>query len=154
MAPSEDQPDRTPPGVPAGEILTTGGSGFDGYRIARYRGMVWGVSVQTRRLMELVSKGLARGEGVELDAQTALADESRRRAMGRMLAMASDMGANAIVEVDFEHRRHLGWVEEVVRGTAVTIEPLPEEDEEAPANPFEGVLEELQEIRKILFRRS
>ena len=120
----------TRPELKSGQILMTGAEGFDGYEIVAYKGMVWGISVRAKDFGQDCAMGCKMVTGGELDSYTALSDESRQKAVNRMLQMASRQDANAIINVDFElsmgggGQQGGGGANVVVHGTAVIIRPI------------------------------
>ncbi|MGF1579404.1 MAG: YbjQ family protein [Gemmataceae bacterium] len=115
----------TRPEITDGRILLTGSDGFDGYEITEYLGMVWGISVRSKDFGQDFAMGCKRLTGGELQSYAALANESRQRAVDRMMQMASRQGANAIINVQFELAGAAqGDTQVVANGTAVIIHPV------------------------------
>ncbi|MAE63775.1 MAG: hypothetical protein CMJ18_05840 [Phycisphaeraceae bacterium] len=116
----------TRPEIDQGRILMTGSDGFDGYEIVEYKGMVWGISVRAKDMGQDCAMGCKQMTGGELDSYTALGDESRQRAIDRMLEMAARQGCNGVINVDFELQMTGagGGSNVVVHGTAVVIKPI------------------------------
>lgn len=120
----------TRPEMAPGQILMTGAEGFDGYEIVEYKGMVWGISVRAKDFGQDCAMGCKMFTGGELDSYTALSDESRQKAVNRMLQMAGRQDANAIINVDFElsmgggGQQGGGGANVVVHGTGVIIRPI------------------------------
>ena len=115
----------TRPDVTDGRILLTGAEGFDGYEITHYLGMVWGISVRAKDVGQDCAMGCRQLTGGELTSYTQLADESRQRAIDRMLDMGRGLGANAVINVTFElGGATSGGVEVVANGTAVYVKPI------------------------------
>jgi len=119
----------TRPTLGQGEILMTGADGFDGYEIIAYKGMVWGISVRAKDMGQDCAMGCKMITGGELESYTALSDESRQRAVNRMLTMAGRLRANGIINVDFElsfggTSQGGGGASVIVHGTAVIIQPI------------------------------
>jgi uncharacterized protein YbjQ (UPF0145 family) len=106
-----------------GQILMTGADGFDGYEIVTYRGMCWGISMRAKDMGQDCAMGVKTMTGGELSSYTQLADESRQRAVDRMLSMARRQGANAIINVEFELTGQSSTLV-VAHGTAVVIQPI------------------------------
>jgi uncharacterized protein YbjQ (UPF0145 family) len=107
------------------KIIMTGADGFDGYEITEYKGMAWGISVRAKDVGQdclMVCKQLTGGE---LTSYSELGDESRQRAIDKMLQMANRQNANGVINVKFElsGAAH-GAAEVVVHGTAVVIKPI------------------------------
>lgn len=117
----------TRPAIPGGskKIIMTGASGFDGYEIVEYKGMSWGISVRAKDLGQDCMMGCKHLTGGELTSYTELGDESRQRAIDKMLQMANRQNANAIINVRFEISGMAHGASEVVaHGTAVVIKPI------------------------------
>ena len=107
------------------KIVMTGAEGFDGYEILEYKGMAWGISVRAKDLGQDCAKGCKQFTGGELISYSQLGDESRQRAIDKMLQMANRQNANAIINVEFELSGAVqGASEVVVHGTAVVIKPI------------------------------
>jgi len=107
------------------KIVMTGAEGFDGYEILEYKGMAWGISVRAKDLGQDCAMGCKQFTGGELISYSQLGDESRQRAIDKMLQMANRQNANAIINVEFElSGAAQGASEVVVHGTAVVIKPI------------------------------
>ncbi|MCF6285593.1 MAG: YbjQ family protein [Candidatus Hydrogenedentes bacterium] len=115
----------TRPDISGGKIIMSGAEGFDGYEIMEYKGMVWGISARAKDMGQDIAMGCKQISGGELESYTALGDESRQRALDRMLKMAARQSANAIINVEFElSGAQQGATQAVVHGTAVVIKPI------------------------------
>lgn len=119
----------TRPSLGKDQILMTGAEGFDGYEIVAYKGMVWGISVRAKDMGQDCAMGCKMLTGGELESYTALSDESRQRAVNRMLQMTGRLRGNGIINVDFElsyggTSQGGGGASVIVHGTAVVIEPI------------------------------
>ncbi|MCA8987498.1 MAG: YbjQ family protein [Planctomycetaceae bacterium] len=121
----EDLLSGTRPDFDRGQIIMTAGEGFDGYEIMEYLGMVWGISVRAKDFGQDFAMGCKQLSGGELSSYTSLGDESRQRAVDRMMHSAARMSANGIVNVKFELDSIPGGTTQVVvNGTAVYIKPI------------------------------
>lgn len=123
----EDLVAGTRPEIAGGtkKIIMTGGDGFDGYEIIEYKGMVWGISVRAKDIGQDCGMLCKHITGGELSSYSELGDESRQRAIDKMLQMANRQNANAIINVRFElSGAAQGASEVVVHGTAVIIKPI------------------------------
>lgn len=121
----EDLLAGTRPEITEGQIIMTGSDGFDGYEILDYKGLVWGISVRAKDVGQDCAMGCKNVTGGELQSYTALADESRQRAIDLMLQMAGRQNANGIINIDFELTgASQGASQVVVHGTAVIIKPI------------------------------
>lgn len=115
----------TRPEISGGRIIMTGAEGFDGYEIMEYKGMVWGISVRAKDMGQDCAMSCQQLTGGELQSYTALGDESRQRAIDRMLEMAARQGANGIINVQFDLAGIAQGSSQVVAlGTAVIIKPV------------------------------
>lgn len=109
----------------ANKIILTSADGFDGYEIMRYIGMVWGISVRAKDMGQDFAMGCKQITGGELTSYSALADESRQRALDRLPEMARRQGANAVINVRFDlENANVGAAQVVAHGTAVFIRPI------------------------------
>ena len=125
MKDREDWLAGTRPEITNGRIIMTGAEGFDGYEIMEYKGMVWGISVRAKDMGQDCAMGCKQMTGGELQSYSALGDESRQRAIDRMLQMTARQGGNGVINVDFElSGANQGASQVVVHGTAVVIKPI------------------------------
>lgn len=133
----------TRPEISGGKIIMSGADGFDGYEIMEYKGMVWGISARAKDMGQDLAMGCKQITGGELQSYTALGDESRQRALDRMLKMAARQGANAIINVEFElGGANQGASQAVVHGTAVIISPV---ENYIPVGAAGNILMEIKE---------
>lgn len=133
----------TRPQITGNRVIMTGAEGFDGYEIMEYKGMVWGISVRAKDMGQDCAMGCKQLTGGELQSYTQLGDESRQRAIDRMLQMAASQGANAIINVEFElSDANQGASQVVVHGTAVIIEPIVNY---VPTGAIGNILADMQE---------
>jgi uncharacterized protein YbjQ (UPF0145 family) len=133
----------TRPELKIHQIIMSGSDGFDGYEIMEYKGMVWGISARAKDIGQDFAMGCKQISGGELSSYTALGDESRQRALDRMLQMAKRQGANAIINVEFElGGANQGASQAVVHGTAVVIKPI---ENYVPVGAAGNVLLEIKE---------
>ncbi len=132
----------TRPKITGGKIIMTGAEGFDGYEIIEYRGMVWGISVRAKDMGQDCAMGCKQLTGGELESYSALGDESRQRAIDKMLSMAARQQSNGIINVDFELTGAAqGASLVVVHGTAVVIKPI---GEYVPVGAVGNILAEME----------
>lgn len=123
----EDLVAGTRPEIEGGKkrIIMTGAEGFDGYEIVEYKGMAWGISVRAKDMGQDCAMGCKQFTGGELTSYSQLGDESRQRAIDKMLTMAARQKANALINVKFELSGASHGASEVVcHGTAVIIKPI------------------------------
>lgn len=94
-----------------------------GKRIQQHLGLVQGSSVRAKHIGRDFMAGLKNIFGGELRGYTELLQESREEATNRMLAQASAVGANAVLNVRFSTSSvATGAAELFVYGTAVILE--------------------------------
>lgn len=107
------------------KIIITVMESFQGYEVMEYKGMVWGISMRSKDAGQDIMMGCKQFTGGELTSYTELSDESRQRAIDRMLSMARRVGANAIINFKFEQIFSYGGNAEVTAfGNAVVIKPI------------------------------
>ena len=107
-------------------ILVTEKDSFQGYEVMDYKGMVWGISMRSKDVVQDVFMGFKQFMGGELTSYTELADEARQKALDRLLSSARRIGANAVINFRFEISASLysGNGEVVAYGNAVVIRPI------------------------------
>ena len=104
-------------------IITTTPGYIAGYRIVKTPGLVRGNTLRARHIGRDIMAGLRAMVGGELTDYTKMLAEAREQALDRMVEEASQMGANAVIGIDFSAAYVMSYVAEVlVYGTAVTIE--------------------------------
>ena len=137
----------TRPEISGGRIIMTGAEGFDGYEIMEYKGMVWGISMRAKDMGQDCAMGCKQMSGGELSSYTTLGDESRQRAVDRMLSMAKRQQANGIINVEFELAGGAvqGAAQVVVHGTAVIIKPV---QDYVPVGAIGNILSEINDSLK------
>ena len=95
-----------------------------GFRIREVKGIVQGNTVRAKHAGRDIAAGFKNLVGGELRGYTELLTESRRQALERMLAQASQLGANAVLNVRFTTSAvTAGAAEMYAYGTAVVLEP-------------------------------
>ncbi len=109
-------------------ILVTEKDTFEGYQVMDYKGVVWGISMRAKDVVQDVFMGCKNVTGGELTSYTELSDEVRQRAWDRMVSSAKRIGANAIINFRFEITPVMygsgGTAEVIAYGNAVVIEPI------------------------------
>lgn len=94
-----------------------------GKRIVEHYGIVTGSSVRAKHAGRDIMAGLKNIFGGELKGYTELLHESRNEATGRMIEQATQMGANAIVNMRYATSAVApGAAELFAYGTAVRVE--------------------------------
>ena len=96
---------------------------FDGYRIAKYLGVVRGITVRSRSLIGSIGASLQTIVGGNITLYTELCERARAEAFEIMRQHAAQVGANALIGVRYDANEVMQGVTEVLAyGTAVVIE--------------------------------
>lgn len=133
----------TRPEVTDYRVLMTSSDGFDGYEILEYKGMVWGISVRAKDMGQDCAMGCKQMVGGELSSYSQLGDESRQRAIEKMVQMAHRMNANGIINITYQLTdANQGASQVVVNGTAVNIRPI---ENYVPAGAMGNILAEIHD---------
>tara|TARA_B100000745_G_scaffold140626_1_gene91856 strand:+ start:1062 stop:1385 length:324 start_codon:yes stop_codon:yes gene_type:complete len=104
-------------------MITTTPGNIAGHRIVKTHGLVRGNTLRARHVGRDIMAGLRSMVGGEITDYTKMLAEAREQALDRMVEEASQMGANAVIGIDFSTAYVMSNVAEVlVYGTAVTIE--------------------------------
>ncbi|MGB0590497.1 MAG: YbjQ family protein [Myxococcota bacterium] len=94
-----------------------------GTDITEVYGLVSGSTVRAKHIGRDIAAGFKNLVGGELTGYTELLGESRKEAVDRMVAQASSMGANAVVNVRFATSSVAAGASELFAyGTAVRVE--------------------------------
>jgi uncharacterized protein YbjQ (UPF0145 family) len=97
-----------------------------GHRITRSLGLVYGNTIRARHVGKDILAGLKNLVGGEIQEYTKLMAEAREQAIDRMVAHATQRGANAVVSISFSTSYIMNSASEIlVYGEAVVIEPEP-----------------------------
>jgi len=103
------------------ELSTT--DSIEGRKIVKHLGLVKGNTIRARHLGKDIMAGLKNMVGGEISGYTKLMAESREQSIDRMIAEATELGANAIIEVRFATSQVMNMAAEIlVYGTAVVVE--------------------------------
>ena len=101
-------------------VVTT--ESVPGMQVSEVYGLVTGSTVRAKHVGRDIMAGLKNIVGGELTGYTELLAESRNEALTRMLAQASGMGANAVVNVRFATSSVAAGASELFAyGTAVRV---------------------------------
>ena len=94
-----------------------------GKKIVKHVGLVKGNTIRARHIGHDILAVLRNMVGGEITDYTKMMAESREQAMDRMMEEARDLGANAIVHIDFSTSSVMGGASEILAyGTAVVVE--------------------------------
>jgi uncharacterized protein YbjQ (UPF0145 family) len=103
--------------------MVTTAFGFEGHRIARYMGVVRGITVRSRSIVGNFVGSIETIFGGNITTYTELCEHARREAYELMMKHADEIGANAIIGMHYDANEVMEGVTEVLAyGTAVVIE--------------------------------
>ena len=106
-------------------MILTNIESVPGKKIVGHYGMVSGSTVRAKHAGKDILAGFKNFFGGEIKGYTELMDESRIEATQRMVALATKMGANAIVNVRYATSAiTVGAAEVYAYGTAVRVENI------------------------------
>lgn len=104
-------------------MIVTNIETIPGRTILEHYGLVQGSTIRAKHLGRDFMAGLKNIVGGELTGYTELLQESRQQALERMIAQATELGANAVVNVRFSTSSVAqGAAEILAYGTAVRLE--------------------------------
>lgn len=95
-------------------MMMTPSAEIAGYTITETLGLVRGNTIRARHVGRDIVAGLRTIVGGEITEYTKMLAESREQAIDRMIAEASDMGADAIVNVRFSTSYVMGSAAEIL----------------------------------------
>ena len=96
-----------------------------GYKVDKVLGMVYGITVRSRGIGGNIVAGLRTIAGGEIKEYTQLAQLARQEALDRLAEHAKGMGANAVMNVNFDSTEMAQSMEEIIAfGTAVVLSPV------------------------------
>lgn len=94
-----------------------------GYKITKVIGTIWGITVRSRGIGGNVMAGLRSLAGGRIKEYVELLDKSRREALEELEKEASNAGANAIINLEFDISDISQYMTEITAyGTAVVVE--------------------------------
>ena len=104
-------------------MLVTTTNDVDGYRVARYLGLVRGITVRSRSVVGNFGAALQAVFGGNITIYTGLAERARSDAYELMVKHATEIGANAVIAMRYDANEIAAGITEVLAyGTAVVIE--------------------------------
>jgi len=104
------------------DLVTTAFT-LDGYKVTRNLGLVRGIVVRSRSIFGSIGASLQTIVGGDITLFTNLCEKTREDAYERMLAHATQMGANAVIGMRYDATEIMSGVTEVLcYGTAVVVE--------------------------------
>ena len=105
-------------------MTVTPGSMVVGSRVTRSHGLVYGNTIRARHVGRDILAALKNVVGGEIEEYTKLMAEAREQALDRMVAQATQRGANAVINIRFSTSYIMGSASEILAyGEAVVIEP-------------------------------
>lgn len=110
---------------PAADMIVSTTFVLEGFRVVRYLGVVRGIVVRAPTISQGIVGGLKSIVGGQIGAYTEMCEQARLQATRAMMAHARDLGANAVVGVQYDASAvHQAANEVLCYGTAVVIEPV------------------------------
>ncbi len=107
----------------ANPMILTNVESVPGKKIIEHYGLVQGSTIRAKHLGKDIMAGFKNLVGGELTGYTELLTESRDEALSRMSAQASELGANAVINVRLSTSSIAqGAAEILAYGTAVRVE--------------------------------
>ena len=104
-------------------MITTPAATVAGFRVKQTLGLVRGNTIRARHLGRDIVALLKNIVGGEIEEYTKMMAEAREQALGRMVAEAESLGANAVTEVRFSTSYLMGSAAEIlVYGNAAELE--------------------------------
>jgi len=107
-------------------MIVTTTFAVEGYRIAEYKGLVRGITVRSPTIAQGLLGGLKQIIGGKIGAYTEMCEQARLHAYEAMVEHAQQLGANAIVGVQYDASDVGGQqaaTEVLCFGTAVVLQP-------------------------------
>jgi uncharacterized protein YbjQ (UPF0145 family) len=105
--------------------MTSTATTIDGYRSTKSLGVVRGITVRSRSVFGTFAASLQTLVGGNITVLTELCEKTREEAFELMLAHAQDLGANAVVAIQYDATEVMRGVTEVLcYGTAVVMSPV------------------------------
>lgn len=103
-------------------MIVTTSSTISGKEIVKTLGLVKGNTIRARHVGKDILAVLKTIVGGEIEEYTKLMAEAREQSIDRMVAVAEEMGANAVTDVRFSTSYIMGSAAEIlVYGTAVVL---------------------------------
>lgn len=94
-----------------------------GRKVVKHLGLVRGNTIRSRHLGRDIVAVLRNIVGGEISDYTKMMAESREQALDRMVEDARELGANAVIHIDFTSSQIMQSASEIlVYGTAVVVE--------------------------------
>jgi uncharacterized protein YbjQ (UPF0145 family) len=108
--------------APIEHSMTTTAFALEGYRTTRNLGVVRGVTVRSRSVFGTIGASLQTLVGGNITLLSELCEKTRADAFQLMLDHAQQLGANAVIGIDYDATEIMQGVTEVLcYGTAVVV---------------------------------
>lgn len=109
---------------PVSHPMTATAFTLDGYRSTKTLGVVKGITVRSRSVFGTVGAALQTLAGGNITILTELCEKTREKAFNLMLTHAQELGANAVIGIQYDATEVMQGVTEVLcYGTAVVMVP-------------------------------
>lgn len=106
-------------------MIVTPSAEVAGHRVTRTLGLVYGSTIRARHVGKDILASLKNLVGGEIQEYTKLMGESREQAIDRMVAQATQRGANAVINIRFSTSYIMTNASEILAfGDAVVLEPV------------------------------
>src|SRR6476469_10539211 len=106
-------------------MLVTTSTYLEGYKVTQHLGVVRGILVRSRSIFGNIAGGLQSLLGGNITIYTELCEKTRRDAYDLMIEHASQIRANAIINMRYDANEVMSGIQEVLAyGTAVIVEKL------------------------------
>jgi uncharacterized protein YbjQ (UPF0145 family) len=110
--------------MPIQHSMTTTAWGLEGFRITRTLGVVRGVKVRSRSVIGTIGAAMQTLVGGDITLLTELCETTRADAFELLLDHAAQLGANAVIGIQYDATEVMQGVTEVIcYGTAIVVEP-------------------------------
>ena len=104
-------------------MILTPASSVSGHRVVKTFGLVKGNTIRARHIGKDIIAAFKNMVGGEIEEYTKMMAESREQALDRMAAEASELGANAVLDMRFSTSYIMGMAAEILAyGNAVVLE--------------------------------
>jgi uncharacterized protein YbjQ (UPF0145 family) len=104
--------------------MTTTAFTLEGYRTKQTLGVVRGVTVRSRSVFGTIGASLQTLVGGNITLLSDLCEKTRAEAFRLMLEHAQELGANAVIGIDYDATEIMSGVTEVLcYGTALVVTP-------------------------------
>ena len=103
--------------------LITTSTSLEGYKVVKQLGLVRGITVRSRSIFGNLAGGFLALFGGKNSIYTELCENTREEALQLMIKHATELGANAIVNMRYDANEVMSGLTEVLAyGTAVVVE--------------------------------